>query len=223
MPSTSFSIYHGETEINLSSDSTGVFAGMIYNTSFQNIDLALIRRIEILPLGWTSSICVGPTCYNEIIDSVSFNIQTADSIEFSLIPWHDNQGEGIIQIDVFDLAIPSENIIIDVVFISNSTNTEETKLGIETRYSLSDNFPNPFNSTTSISYYLYVDSKVQMSIYDVLGNQIITLVDDFEDQGNKLVFWNGKDDNGIDLVSGSYIYTLNINGHLQSSKMTLLK
>ena len=62
-----------------------------------------------------------------------------------------------------------------------------------------------------------------MSIYDVLGNQIITLVDDFEVQGNKLVFWDGKDDNGIDLVSGSYIYTLNINGHLQSSKMTLLK
>lgn len=72
------------------------------------------------------------------------------------------------------------------------------------------NYPNPFSSSTEIRYELPDIAYVTLKIYDVVGNNVKTLVDGYQNAGAKSVLWDGKDANGTDLGSGSYMYELNV-------------
>lgn len=77
--------------------------------------------------------------------------------------------------------------------------------------SLSDhlgNYPNPFNSFTTIKYTLPGNSYVMLKIFDNVGRMKKLLVREVQSQGQHEIIWDGKDDNGIDCASGSYIYEL---------------
>ncbi|MBN2571984.1 MAG: T9SS type A sorting domain-containing protein [Ignavibacteriales bacterium] len=74
---------------------------------------------------------------------------------------------------------------------------------IPTEYKLENNYPNPFNPTTVISYQLPVVSDVRLVVYDILGREIVKLVNGVENAGYKKVEWNGSN-----LASGIYIYRL---------------
>jgi len=84
----------------------------------------------------------------------------------------------------------------------------ETASAIPQAYYLSVNFPNPFNPTTSIRYDLPEPSYVSVVIYDILGREVRTLLDSREDAGFKSVVWDSKDNSGIIVAAGTYIYTL---------------
>ncbi len=85
-------------------------------------------------------------------------------------------------------------------------------------FSLSQNYPNPFNPSTKIKYSLPVASHVKLVIYDILGNQIKTLVDKNQEPG----FYETKFD-GKDLSSGVYIYQLKTDQFVSTKKMILTK
>ena len=91
------------------------------------------------------------------------------------------------------------------------------------RVSLSENYPNPFNPATVINY--SVDSKglVLLVIYDVLGRQVRTLVNERKERGGYSVRWDGKDDEGQQSASGIYFYQLKVRDYTSSRKMVLLK
>ncbi|MHC1737385.1 MAG: YCF48-related protein [Ignavibacteriaceae bacterium] len=92
--------------------------------------------------------------------------------------------------------------------------------GIPQEFSLSQNYPNPFNPTTVISYQLPVNSNVSLRLYDILGNEIATLVDEEQPAGNheyKLTSLNYK------LSSGIYFYQLRAGTFVTTKKMVLLK
>jgi len=86
------------------------------------------------------------------------------------------------------------------------------------KYSLEQNYPNPFNPTTTINYSVRGKGFAQLKIYDVLGKEIATLVNEEKRQGRYSVKFNGTN-----LPSGVYIYTLRVNNFVQSRKMMLLK
>jgi hypothetical protein len=97
-------------------------------------------------------------------------------------------------------------------------------------YELSQNFPNPFNPATTIRYTLPYTSRVTLRIYNILGQEIQTLVDGLEGGGQKEIRWNGVNDSGTKVASGVYFYRLEVketreSGGLYSSvkKMLLLK
>ncbi len=75
-------------------------------------------------------------------------------------------------------------------------------------FRLFQNFPNPFNPTTKISYDLPKDTKVNLKIYNLSGQEVRTLVNEVQSAGHKSAVWNGKDDSGIIVSSGLYIYRL---------------
>jgi tetratricopeptide (TPR) repeat protein len=75
-------------------------------------------------------------------------------------------------------------------------------------YHLNTNCPNPFNPATEISYQLPEDSFVELKIYDILGREIITLVQGDHSAGLKRVQWNGRDEYGVPASSGMYIYNI---------------
>jgi hypothetical protein len=95
---------------------------------------------------------------------------------------------------------------------------EGTLPGVPENYSLSNNFPNPFNPTTRIRYSIPNVSRVLVKIYDVLGNEIETLVDQEKPAGTYELNWNAEG-----LPSGVYFYQLKAGEFIQTKKMILLK
>jgi hypothetical protein len=76
---------------------------------------------------------------------------------------------------------------------------------------LLSNYPNPFYSSTTIRYELPGTALVRLKIYDVMGNLVKVLVDGaIQDQGEQKILWDGKNESGVDIGSGSYLYELNI-------------
>lgn len=83
---------------------------------------------------------------------------------------------------------------------------------------LKQNYPNPFNPVTSITYNLSADIDVNLSIYNILGHKVATLVDQKQSAGEHTVKWNAQN-----VSSGIYIYTLRAGSFEQSSKMLLMR
>ena len=90
-------------------------------------------------------------------------------------------------------------------------------------FALYANYPNPFNPTTTISYDLPKRSQVTLGIYDLLGKQIRTLVNQSQDAGNKIAVWDGTDELGRTVSAGVYLYRIQAGEFSQTRKMLLLK
>jgi len=85
-------------------------------------------------------------------------------------------------------------------------------------YSLSQNFPNPFNPRTTIRFSLPIAGRVKVTVCDLLGREMATLVDDVRQAGTYATDWNASQ-----VASGVYFYTLTADGHRESRKMAVLK
>ncbi|MBN1350583.1 T9SS type A sorting domain-containing protein [candidate division KSB1 bacterium] len=89
-------------------------------------------------------------------------------------------------------------------------------------FSLSQNFPNPFNPVTRIHYCLPASTPVTLTIYNMQGQEVRTLVNDFQSPGAKTVTWNGKDNRGQAVSSGVYIYRIDVGDFSALKKMILM-
>jgi hypothetical protein len=101
---------------------------------------------------------------------------------------------------------------------------------IPTAYELSQNYPNPFNPSTTIRYLLPTQSKVTLRIFDILGRQVRTLIEDARPAGTYVHQWDGRNSQGIAVSSGVYFYRIEVTGSgsggaafRQVKKMMLLK
>jgi hypothetical protein len=88
------------------------------------------------------------------------------------------------------------------------TGVETVSYDLPETFSLIQNFPNPFNPTTEIQFGVPRDSKVQIIIYDILGRKVKTLVDNTVASGTFKAIWDGRDDNGLGVASGVYLYRI---------------
>jgi C1A family cysteine protease len=87
-----------------------------------------------------------------------------------------------------------------------------------------ENFPNPFNPTTSIRYVVpEPGGSVRLTVYDLRGRKVRTLVDGEKGPGEHVAIWGGRDDAGRDLASGVYFYRMEIGDYRVERKMVLLK
>jgi hypothetical protein len=89
-------------------------------------------------------------------------------------------------------------------------------------FALAQNYPNPFNPETFIRYQLAESGKVELAIFNVRGERVRTLIHEDKPAGYYLVRWDGKNDAGKTLSSGTYFYMLNIDGKTLFSKQMLL-
>lgn len=94
---------------------------------------------------------------------------------------------------------------------------------LPTSFALSQNVPNPFNPTTQVSFALPKAAKVNLAIYNVLGQQVKTLVDGDMAAGYQTVTWDGTDRTGSQVASGVYFYKLRAGDYSDTKKMLLLK
>jgi len=91
-------------------------------------------------------------------------------------------------------------------------------------YKLEQNYPNPFNPSTTISFTLPIKDKISLKVYDVLGREVRTLINNEErPAGTDKAVWDGKNNQGLPVVSGAYFYTLQFGNFSKTNKMLLLK
>ena len=91
------------------------------------------------------------------------------------------------------------------------------------KFELKGNYPNPFNPTTNLRYDLPQDSHVLISIYDIRGREVRTLVNENQTAGYRLLHWNATNNYGQPVAAGMYIYTIQAGDFRQVKKMILLK
>ena len=116
-------------------------------------------------------------------------------------------------------SVPSDSVIANVRGANPSKDIPEQVSEIRPRqYQLSQNFPNPFNPTTSINYQLKDKGFISLKVYDMLGREVATLINETQDIGEYSVLFDaGK------LPSGIYICSLRVNDFVKNIKMTMLK
>ena len=155
--------------------------------------------------------------------------------------------DGILQHDVIVavLDIQTRNIYRDILFNSISINDRlesayelkiiigepayvesmllEITSQIPSEFSLGQNYPNPFNPQTKLDYLLPRNSFVSIRIYNMLGQEIITLLEEEKRYGKYSVLWNGLDRNGKQVASGVYFTELKAKGFRMVRKMLMLK
>jgi hypothetical protein len=92
------------------------------------------------------------------------------------------------------------------------------EVGVPAEYGLSQNYPNPFNPVTSISYTLAGNAMTTLKVYNVLGQEVTTLVNEVKAPGAYTVNWNASD-----LASGIYFYRLQAGSYTATRQMVLMK
>jgi hypothetical protein len=107
--------------------------------------------------------------------------------------------------------------------VATAINEPSLEVAIPTSYLLLANYPNPFNASTQISYTLAQPGTITLTIYDVLGRHVNTLVDDVQTAGEHSVMWHGMDRHGQDVGSGVYFYRLSVGGESEVRKMVVVK
>ena len=123
-------------------------------------------------------------------------------------------------------AISSDGSVIDafVTELVDAPTSVEAALRVEgsVHCDLHKNYPNPFNSTTTISFSTYEPSYVELSIYNIKGDKIKTLKRGELRAGDHYFIWNGKDEDDQNASSGVYISRLQVGDMMQSKKMLLI-
>ncbi len=101
---------------------------------------------------------------------------------------------------------------------SSSTGVNETNTVLPESFHLSQNYPNPFNPSTMISYQIPADCRVSLNVYDILGNNVKTLVDQYQTKGRYTVTFNAAHS-----ASGIYFYRISAAEYSEVKKMLFLK
>ncbi len=100
----------------------------------------------------------------------------------------------------------------------NLLESDEPNITTPYEFSLMQNYPNPFNPATTINYTLAAAGKVELKVYDIIGREVMTLVNDVQDAGSHSVFFNA-----VNLSSGIYFYRINSGSFQDVKKMVLVK
>ena len=90
------------------------------------------------------------------------------------------------------------------------------------QFSLDQNYPNPFNPSTTIPYTLKMAGHVNISVYNITGRKVRTLVNGYQTAGHHTVTWNGRDKDDRNVSAGVYIYRIQTGGHTTAKKMLLI-
>ncbi len=121
-----------------------------------------------------------------------------------------------------EIIIGADEIIVVYEFGSSTgVNSENNEL--ITTYSLNQNYPNPFNPSTTIEYSVQKAEKVTIKIYNGIGQLVRTLVNTEKMIGEYSIVWDGNNDRGKHIASGTYYYQLQVGEFTSTKKMLLIK
>lgn len=124
-------------------------------------------------------------------------------------------------ITISNLAL--DKLKMTVTYNNIMTSVDEAGPELPDGFELEQNYPNPFNPTTMLSYKLAISSEVNLSIFNMAGQMVRTLVDGSKAAGAYKVRWDGRDQQGAKVASGLYLYRLRIGEQIRTRSMLLTK
>ena len=107
--------------------------------------------------------------------------------------------------------------------LNNSLTANGKNIITPTTWALYQNYPNPFNPSTILSYNLHEDAFVTISVFDMYGKVVKTLVNNKKNSGFHSIHWNATNNQGKSVSAGVYFYRIEIGDFRQTKKMILLK
>ena len=124
----------------------------------------------------------------------------------------------------FDTQLASDHlpIIADLIYLDNNVKIKDDFI-LPDSIHLYPNAPNPFNPKTTIKYFLERDALVKVTVYDIMGKNIIRLVNNFQNSGYHSLEWDAINFKGEDVSAGVYICVLETETHQNVQKMILIK
>ncbi|MBE0539290.1 MAG: T9SS type A sorting domain-containing protein [Ignavibacterium sp.] len=183
-----------------------------------------VRTINDLPTGWQSSLCFGINCFSPLLDSIATLPPNADPLEpgdtliTSLhVTGLQNDGTANVQIQVGTFLNPANRTELNFTATTVPTSVDNENTVVDNYY-LQQNYPNPFNPSTKINYGLRKSGNVEITVYNVLGNKVATLVNGYKSAGNHSI-----DFNAANIASGIYFYKIITSDFVQTKKMILEK
>ena len=220
-------ITHGMTKYEPAGTLEIVIDFEVVNISNLEQTIFEVRTINQLPSGWSSSLCFGQNCFPPDMDSVATTppfpeppLQPGDTLITSIHVITDlvSIATANIQIQVGTFGNPLDRIILNFTATTDPTVNVVNENNYLNSYYLYQNYPNPFNPSTRIDYNVGEPGLVQLKIYNILGVEVATLVNEQQNSGNYSV-----DFDAAKLSSGVYFYSLSVNNFTQTRKMILEK
>ena len=127
----------------------------------------------------------------------------------------------IIDSDVSDLKIdPDGWVLKNINVVIGIENNQSSTPG---EYKLFQNYPNPFNPSTTIAFSIPASGNVRLVIYDILGNEVRTLINGRQTPGLQKISWDGRDNSGNTVSTGVYIYRITADGFTHSRRLVFIK
>jgi hypothetical protein len=157
---------------------------------------------------------LSPCIDNGDPDAQYNDIEDSNNPGFALWP-----SKGTLRNDIGVYGGPYCLIIEAITGIGDESNSDLT---IQ-QFNLLQNYPNPFNPSTKIKYSIPQTSQVQIKVFDVLGNEVATLVDEYKSAGSYEIEFNSHSGNVRNLTSGVYFYQLNAGSFIETKKMVFMK
>ncbi len=151
-----------------------------------------------------------------------FNKDDASFYYTNSVVW-DADNDGMLELSFAKYDYPSmENYIYEVYStgVSASLNSEPIH---RLSFKLEQNYPNPFNPATTIQFNLNKAANVKIDIFNVEGKLINQIVNDYRKTGSHKVLWNGTNNKGDRVASGTYFYRITNDNNVQTKKMLLIK
>ena len=145
------------------------------------------------------------------------NARVADFMEINFEPTENFHGTS--QVELIDVILAGEA----GKEVNSFSSTFDVSFVTPKKTSLSENYPNPFNPSTTIKYELSKAGMVSVIIYDLKGAEVTTLVNKHQEADYYNILWNGLNNNGKAVASGRYIVKMTAPGFSETITMTLLK
>ena len=213
-----FKVTIGDTVLNDTSGAELETSGYFYNISNDTI-LAYVSRINNnIPDDWASVLCFH-ICLPPYLDTDSTKLGPGDSLQYKLTFFTSDttEGSGYATLAFYtdqgnDTIKQSYEVFtwIDAI--------EDNNLPTIKDFRLLGNFPNPFNPATAIRYYLPQSTRVQITVFDILGKRVAEIVNQRQERGYQKVYFDAAN-----LPSGAYFYRVQAGEQMKIGKMLLLK
>jgi hypothetical protein len=216
---TEFSLSEPSNNAAITVDESNVNTGFITFSWGESSDangdslyyLMRATSAEIGDLGLDTNATSIEVSYMDIIEDMSENNVTAAALEWTV---HVTDGIDTVEADnaPFTLQVDGSNAL--SAYLEGLLPDE---------FALQQNYPNPFNPVTTLRYDLPENGLVTIIIYDMLGREVKTLINQSQNAGYRTVIWNATNDYGKPVSAGTYLYQIQAGEYISTKKMVLLK
>jgi len=188
-------------------------------------DIGILSALELLS-AYSNNIVQIPSSIGELNNLYHLDLMNNEltDIPETICNIYDNLT--VFSIGLNDICPPYPDCIEDNMGEQDTTNCDQVSIIDETLpiiHNLYNAYPNPFNPVTTLRYDLSENGYVNIIIYDMLGRQVKTLINQTQDPGYKSIIWNATNDYGKPVSAGIYLYQIQAGEYISTKKMVLLK